>query len=56
MGQAQKSFDRDKIVQRLALALDGEIDLRFGQDGAIATLSFQITKQVETGRGIVAGL
>jgi two-component sensor histidine kinase len=37
-----------KIVQQLALALDGGIDLRFGADGAIATVSFQIASPVQS--------
>ena len=37
-----------KIVQQLALALDGGIDLRFGREGAIATVSFQIARPVQS--------
>jgi two-component sensor histidine kinase len=36
-----------KIVQQLALALDGEIDLRLGRDGAIATISFPIAERAQ---------
>jgi len=35
-----------KIVQQLALALNGDIDLRFGENGAIATVSFPIAKPI----------
>jgi two-component sensor histidine kinase len=34
------------IVQQLAIALNGDIDLRFGEDGAIATLSFRIARPI----------
>jgi two-component sensor histidine kinase len=37
-----------KIVRQLALALDGEIDLRFGAEGAVATVSFQIASPVQS--------
>jgi len=35
-----------KIVKHLAIALDGAIDLRFGEDGAIATVSFRIAEPI----------
>lgn len=38
------------IVRGLASTLDGEIDLQFGQDGAVAVVSFPILKQVKTRR------
>jgi two-component sensor histidine kinase len=43
-----QSGNGTKIVQQLALALDGGIDLRFGADGAIATICFQIAGPVES--------
>jgi two-component sensor histidine kinase len=35
-----------KIVQQLALALNGDIDLCFGENGAIAAVSFPIAKPI----------
>ena len=41
------------IVRRLADALDGEIDLHFGQDGAVAVLSFPIGSRMRDGPVII---
>ncbi len=45
-----------KIVRQLALALNGDIDLRFGEDGAIAIMSFPIVSPVQDGGRIAAAM
>jgi len=43
-----------KCSRQLALALYGDIDLRFGEDGAIAIMSLPIANPVQGGRIAVA--
>jgi two-component sensor histidine kinase len=43
-----------KIVQQLALALNGDIDLRFGEDGAIGLMSFPIANPIQGSQRIAA--
>lgn len=45
-----------KIVQQLAQALDGGIDLLFGRGGAIATVSFQVARPAENPQRIAIDL
>jgi two-component sensor histidine kinase len=44
------------IVRQLAATLEGEIDLRFGEEGAAALVSFPILKQVQDGPAIARDL
>jgi two-component sensor histidine kinase len=44
------------IIRQLASTLDGEIDLRFGQDGAVAVLSFPIASRMRDGPVITSNL
>jgi two-component sensor histidine kinase len=45
-----------KIVRQLALALNGDVDLRFGEDGAIAIMSFPIANPAQDGGRIAAAM
>jgi two-component sensor histidine kinase len=45
-----------KIVRQLALALNGDIDLRFGEDGAIAIMSFPAANPIPGSQRIAAAM
>jgi two-component sensor histidine kinase len=45
-----------KIVRQLALALNGDIDLRFGEEGAIAIMSFPIANPGQGSQRIAAAM